>query len=263
MTDYSEYKKLYLLCFTEDTEEDAELLFKNVLSKAIMISENNEEGQPIAMLFLMDASIVENGTSSNYYYLYAACTLKKFRGRGMMSDMLDFSKNIAYERNRHFIALKPAEESLYNYYSRFGYQSVFTKKKFCFKNKELIESELIVESISCFKWNKNSVDFAIKHHEYYGGLSVQDSDGYLLYTVKDNKIFIKENTFSVEKFLNIINDLSVKNKTEIISAELPYYFPLKCDNTERIKSGMLLPVSKKSEILIESIDNANLSLTLD
>jgi hypothetical protein len=30
MTDYTQHKKLYLLCFTEDTKEDAELLFKNV-----------------------------------------------------------------------------------------------------------------------------------------------------------------------------------------------------------------------------------------
>ena len=70
MTDYTEYKKLYLLCFTDDTEEDAELLFENVLSKAKMISENNENGQPIAMLFLMDANIVNNTKVFDYYYLY-------------------------------------------------------------------------------------------------------------------------------------------------------------------------------------------------
>ena len=74
MVNYTEHKKLYLLCFTDDTEEDADLLFKNVFSKAKMVSKTDENGLPIAMLFLMDAKIVTDGIPLDYYYLYAACT---------------------------------------------------------------------------------------------------------------------------------------------------------------------------------------------
>lgn len=125
MTDYTEYKKLYLLCFTEDTEEDAELLFKNVLSKAKMISENNENGQPIAMLFLMDASIMENGTSSDYYYLYAACTHPDYRGRGIMAGLLEKAKKTAIQNNKLGIFLKPANPPLFKFYAKSNFLPYF------------------------------------------------------------------------------------------------------------------------------------------
>ena len=87
MTDYTQHKQLYLLCFTEDTAEDAELLFKNVFSKAKMVCEYNAEGLPIAMLYLMDAKIVDNGKKDDYYYLYAACTHPSYRGKGIMGSL--------------------------------------------------------------------------------------------------------------------------------------------------------------------------------
>lgn len=139
MTDYSEYKKLYLLCFTEDTEEDAELLFKNVLSKAIMISENNEEGQPIAMLFLMDASIVENGTSSNYYYLYAACTHPDYRSRGIMARLLEKAKETAIQNKKLGIFLKPANPPLFNFYAKSNFIPYFNVCKISTDSNKFIK----------------------------------------------------------------------------------------------------------------------------
>lgn len=139
MTDYTEYKKLYLLCFTEDTEEDAELLFKNVLSKAKMISENNEKGQTIAMLFLMDASIVENGVPYDYYYLYAACTHPNYRGRGIMARLLEKAKETAIKNNKLGVFLKPANPPLFNFYAKSSFLPYFNVCKISIDANDFIK----------------------------------------------------------------------------------------------------------------------------
>lgn len=235
------------------------------------------EGEVASVLFLLEGDMHIAGKDYPSYYLYAASTLKKFRGRGMMSDMLDFSKNIAYERNRHFIALKPAEESLYNYYSRFGYQSVFSKRKSFFKktktgtqipeyDSDLIFSELRNNAYSqydYFKWNKASVDFAVKHHKYYGGEIFSNRNGYILCSFDDNVLYIKENTFSREVLSDVIDYVLTDKEAEVICGEFPFEADYDCVSTEIIKSGMLLPVSEEADVIIKTLNNAYLSLTLD
>lgn len=220
-------------------------------------------GELASVLFLIDGDMHIGGGDYPSYYLYAACTLKKFRGRGMMTELLDFSKQIAYERGKYFIALKPAEKSLFDFYSKFGYQSVFSKKIISFNRKDLKIKESVNNSYSYFKWDNYSVKFAIEHHKYYGGFAIRDSDGFLLYTVNDGGLFIKENSFPTEKFFCIINELSIKHGTDNFRAELPAFSPLECDKDEIVKSGMLLPVSSDAEYLIDTVYNAYLSLTLD
>lgn len=125
MTNYTEFKNLYLLCFTDDTEEDAELLFANVLSKAKCICKKSENGVPIAMLFLMDADIVFNDIPTPFYYLYAACTHPDYRGRGIMGELLAEAKEEAVKNNKKGIFLKPANKSLFDFYSKYGFSPYF------------------------------------------------------------------------------------------------------------------------------------------
>ncbi len=138
MTDYTEHKKLYLLCFTEDTAEDAELLFKNVFSKAKMVSEYNEAGQPIAMLYLMDAKIVDNGKSDDFYYLYAACTHPDHRGKGIMGKLLEKAKAEAIKDNKKGIFLKPANPPLFNFYAKSDFLPYFNVCKVVMDRNDFI-----------------------------------------------------------------------------------------------------------------------------
>lgn len=233
------------------------------------------EGEVASVLFLIEGDMHINGKDYSSYYLYAACTLKKFRGRGMMSEMLEFSKNTAYQRNKYFIALKPAEESLYNYYSKFGYKPVFYTKKLVIDREKSIDTPQIKNNepvisvlrdnaykfYNYFKWNKSSVDYAVRHHKYYGGDIVINNNGYFLYYLDNDVLYIKENTFQKELFSDSVNETALKYGAEKTVAELPCGF--ECGNCEIIKSGMLLPVCDEANILIDRIDIAYLSLTLD
>ncbi len=236
-------------------------------------------GSIVSVLFLLEGDMHVKGLDYPSYYLYAACTLKEYRGRGLMAELLGFAKSIASERNKFFIALKPADESLYNYYSRFGYQSVFTKKsielnrvkkfekaEFSCKNscENLLETrDKIFDCTDYFKWNNHSINFAIKHHKYYGGEYFSSCNGYMLYSINDGVMHVKENGFTQENFIYYANFIADKFGAEIIRAELPHDFKIKSDKSEIIKSGMLLPVDNEADKLIKTFDNAYLALTLD
>ena len=70
-----------------------------------------------SMLFLLNGEI--NGYSCKY--IYAACTEKKARCRGLMGSLIEYAKEYCRSHGVDFIFLVPGEESLYSYYSRFGF----------------------------------------------------------------------------------------------------------------------------------------------
>jgi GNAT superfamily N-acetyltransferase len=121
-------KKLYLLCFTDDTVEDADFLFENVFSKAELLCEE-VDGKPISMLFLMDCTLNQKGKETPFYYLYAACTHPDFRGKGIMGGLLEKAKAFAEKKDKAGIILKPASPSLFKFYNNYGFESLFKVAK--------------------------------------------------------------------------------------------------------------------------------------
>ncbi len=261
-----------------DSEKDIRFFLDNhyKADNAVVYDSN---GEVASVLFLIDGFMHIKGKDYPSYYLYAACTMKKYRGRGIMSEMLEFTKNVAFNRQKFFVALKPAEDSLYNYYSRFGYQPVFSKKKAVFEltditdNTSIINNETDIDfsllrdnsfkSFDYFKWDNNAVDFAIKHHKYYGGNIAFNCNGYLLYSISDDFLYVKETTLPSCDIKKMASIIALKHGVNKIYCELPFYYGLICDNIKTVKSGMLLPVCEEAKDLILIIDNAYLSLTLD
>jgi hypothetical protein len=45
-----------------------------------------------------------------------------------MASMLEEAKKLAFSRKIDFICLMPGEKSLFDFYSKFGYKTVFSKK---------------------------------------------------------------------------------------------------------------------------------------
>lgn len=136
MKDEKRLKELYLASFTEDSTEDADFLFEKVFSKAKLIS-RKEDGKTVSMLFLMDCSVKINGRSLPFYYLYAACTDPKYRGKGLMGGLLDKAKAFAKESGRLGIILKPAKPSLFNFYEKCDFSPFFKVSKAVLDSREL------------------------------------------------------------------------------------------------------------------------------
>lgn len=238
------------------------------------------DGRIVSVLFLLDGMMHINGKDYSSYYLYAACTSKDFRGKGIMSDMLGFAKSLSISRNKQFIILKPGEESLYGYYEKFGYKSVFTKKTIKindnfnaveeiksennFLSDILISRDNLLNKTDYFRWDSDAIEFAISHHKHFGGECFLSKNGYIFYYVDNNILFIKENTLSDKsEFLKILSYLKNQYKTNSVIADLPFNYEIPCDKSEISDSGMILPLNKDAENLISGLKNAYLNLALD
>ncbi len=117
-----------------------------------------ESGELTSALYLIDGNLCgENG-----YYLFAAATLKKHRGKGCMASLLEKAKRFALENKKSFIALVPAEKSLFDYYSRFGYKTAFYAKR------EGIKNILSFEKTERFEWCDSHIEYIKAEHEKYG-----------------------------------------------------------------------------------------------
>ena len=238
------------------------------------------DGRIVSVLFLLDGMMHISGCDYSSYYLYAACTLKDYRGKGIMSDMLGFAKSLSISRNKQFIILKPGEKSLYGYYEKYGYKSVFTKKIIeinCninaieeIKSENNITSEILnsrdsmLYNTDYFKWDSDAIKFAISHHIHFGGECFLNSNGYILYYVNDKVLFVKESTLADKtEFLNVISHLKNQFKTDSVIADLPYDYKIPCDKSEISDSGMILPLNNNAKNLISDSNNAYLNLALD
>lgn len=259
MVDYTEHKKLYLLCFTEDTKEDADLLFKNVFSKAKMVSKTDENGLPIAMLFLMDAKIVTDGIPSDYYYLYAACTHPNHRGRGIMANLLEEAKKIAVNDNKLGIFLKPANPPLFNFYAKSNFLPYFNVCKINTSSEDFIKQyapELFnAQTKSLEDWyyvrkdflsniNSSYVDFSkeILTTAADGSVSVIAKNFGFVYEVRDGLLLVKEalcQKDSIKELFSAISYILRETGCSLLEIRLP---PLLMDQLTNFKD-VLQPFS--------------------
>lgn len=93
-----------------DTRDDIQFFLDCCEYKTVLLYYCDEA--LAGMLFLVDA--VVNGKKAKY--IYAACTDKKYRRKGIMTELLDFAKSCYSD-----IILIPADEELVKYYRNRGF----------------------------------------------------------------------------------------------------------------------------------------------
>lgn len=240
---------------------------------------NECDGKITSVLFLLDGYMHIKNNDYPSYYLYAACTLKEYRGRGQMAELLEFAKELSRYRNKYFISLKPAEESLFEYYSRFGYRTAFYKKSAVINLSDILSDSVtkseadgfILSDIrnnhfansDYFKWDETSVEYAVKQNEHYGGFIFKNCKGYILYDVNSEILTVKENTFPPGLFIDIIKTIALNHNSDNVKADFSVNFNCSALKFKIYKSGMLLPLNEDAENLFGILKNAYLGLTLD
>lgn len=261
-----------------DKEEDIRFFLDNrfIPENTVVFVEN---GEVVSMLFLLEGDLIIDNKSYSSYYLYAACTSVSQRGRGIMANLLEKAKETAENRGKYFICLMPGEPSLFDFYKRFGYKSIFSRKILSINNSDLNndckgiqseENDLLVETrknafggFNRFEWDENAIRFACKHHLLYGGKALVSCKGYALYSTNANELTVKEFTFSPDNLENAAAKLLSECKTDNIIIHLPSDYPTDIGRYEIKKSAMALAVKNDYEQIIEEVNNAYLGLTLD
>ncbi len=111
--DLAQIKSLWLSVFTDDDDNVVEYFYNNCLHKKCLGAFC--DGKLVSMLFLVDCSYCNKSGA----YVYAVCTLPEYRGRGISCSLIEYSKSLGFD----FLWLIPASKSLFEFYSRFGFET--------------------------------------------------------------------------------------------------------------------------------------------
>lgn len=116
INDKKELSSLWQMTFLEDSQVIEcffQSIFKNVITPVIKI-----DGEIVSSLFLLPCKIGKYEGKC----VYCAMTAYSHRGKGYMKELLDFSYNYCKENGFDFLFLVPAEESLFDYYAKCGFE---------------------------------------------------------------------------------------------------------------------------------------------
>lgn len=186
-SDYSEnaiLKNLWLECFDE-MPEAVDLLFDS-LNSITDIYCAKSDGIISAAVYLVQSSL--NGKKA--HYLCGAATKKDYRGKGIMSGLIEYALNEEKQFGCSFSLLFPASDRLYGFYDRLGYSALCFAQHSEYNRAELehfaacndVSSEDYKElQIKCFKenfllQNNKFIEFAKSYYKIYGE-KVIDSNG--------------------------------------------------------------------------------------
>ncbi len=238
------------------------------------------DGEIASVLFLLEGEMSIRGNKYPSYYLYAACTLKNFRGRGIMADLLSEAEKIAFSRGYDFICLMPGEKSLFDFYSKHGYKTVFSKKILTLNLNEILKQNTVEfnenNNLSCsemrnqvfadfdfFRWDEQSIKFAFEHTKLYNGKVFESCNGYCLYTVNSGVVYVKEFAFTHNNLHDVVRFIMTENGCETAVLNLPSKYKTEIGKYEIVSSAMMLCVNERSTAVFENLKNAYLGLTLD
>lgn len=226
-----------------DEYEYIDLFFKKAYFQSECFAEIKDD-EIISALYLLNAKIRCGGQVFTGRYLYAASTLPQFRGKGIMSELLKQVNEFAREKKLDFIALVPASDSLYNYYSKFGYDRAMYKYKISsLSQSDNYQSLYEIESASEFyKMRSSLADNMLFYDEVISEYAFDclKFSGKSFYRLSDKSYYIQ----GEELFYSLDDENFCHNlPKEIGSCEI---FSNKAFGTgEKVKNGMIHPINKK------------------
>lgn len=258
LIDKNRYKKslsdLWHRVFGDDYSY-IELIFNEKYEKDLLCFAELENEKAVAAFYLIKNTLKFNGEAFDGFYLYAAATLPEYRKKGLMSKLINEAQEYCRSNGFDYVSLVPSSDSLYSYYSRFGFKAAMHRIESRKPDlKQVLTSNEILDDINLFdvrsgykgnlmNFSKLSFGYALDclNSAEYKIIPVS-SDSYVIYSKKDKVVSefispydkLEENT---QKLLGMINDNDVT-----------VYSPFKLNGfaySEAKRYGMLCPINKK------------------
>ncbi|MEI6578198.1 MAG: GNAT family N-acetyltransferase [Eubacteriales bacterium] len=283
--DIEQIISLWQECFGDKKEYISFFLNRCFTSKNCLVYRENN--RIVSMLFLLEGNVKVAGEILSSFYIYAACTAKDYRNRGIMSRLIQWSIDYSELEQIDLICLVPSEETLFDYYARLGFLRYFKRKEFSLNRNQInaisencsetsnptIEqiTELRNNALSMtdyFIWDTNSVGYAILENELIGGKTVfakknETIVGYAIFIEEDEQVIIKE-FCALKGYTGSVTGLITNaSKAEKFFFSLQVNFPMTADNFFVRDNGMIKPISVMAEKHLINITNAYFGLALE
>ena len=180
-----------------DSDDYIELFFRKAYYDCECFAELDGD-KIISAFYLLKSSIRVDGKTYNGRYLYAAATLPEYRGKGLMSKLINEAVVYGEKERLDFIALVPANDGLYDYYGRFGFKEsmykymaeISLRLKNCSVITDAEDFGKIRNTSGCnmMVYNKIGTEYAFDCLKFSGAdvLAVSDS----VYYIDDEELFV-------------------------------------------------------------------------
>ena len=283
--DIQRLEYIFCMCFSE-SKENAQVYFKNLLDyKNAYVAK--VDGEICASLYLLDTFTVVDKVKYKSHYLFGAGTLAEYRKKGIMKKLIEYALNEAEKNGDVLSALLPANENLYSYYGKCGYEKTYKCKVKTFKykdiiidnKKEYVKNKTIFDNMSKLRFNRVSNISGSMHFskEYlhavddilslYGGGLLSFNSGYVVYYKDKNIVFMQEIMCEKGNLKNILSDFATAIKADEYKVRVPVAFEDELINQiQTIDFGMVKFLGDNKENnknLKERFNNAYLGLTID
>lgn len=232
-----------------DSYDYINLIFKPEYAKDILCFAELDGEKAVSAFYLIRNTLRFDNKLYNGYYLYAAATLPEYRKGGIMSELIREAQVFCKEKGDAFISLVPSEDSLYSYYSRFGFRAAMYCCKGTYKAPESNEAAPSLSDVSALEKIRQSFDgnLFFTTGDAFGycreclenaGIAFWESsdEGGILYSDEERLVL---------EFISPKTDFeSLKNKLPCGEWEInsPYELPF-CEDNKKVRYGMLYPVS--------------------
>lgn len=260
-----ELKALYLSCFDED-EKAADIIFSQILSKAKAYLAR-VDGETAAAVYLLPCSLSNGGDTVQAHYLMGAGTRENFRGRGLMSGLIKYALKDAASRGDLYSVLEPANPSLYNFYSRFGYRLAYQSSVFDFYPESYINSNsnfqlltknsfdtwaklrfnICMDIRGSVQWSESHLRSCCEVSAAYGGGVLGCEYGYAVFIENEDGFSVGELVCIPEKLNELLTALAYSLGADKLKVRCPVGITNKLGlDVQKIDMGMLLPLSGES-----------------
>ena len=187
-------KELWKYMFDDGTAGFCDFVFEQCKADDIYIVKNEEK---VASMLISMAEMQYKGQKG--FYLYSACTHPDYQGKGYMKQLVQYALADQASLGRSFCVLKPADETLFSYWEKLGFDNVTQVRKAEIEIKKNIwtNAQFDIVTASRFKVLRDKfceeklIHYSPKGYETFayshyisGGSTVETEDGYGVYYVE-------------------------------------------------------------------------------
>lgn len=231
----------------------------------------------VSLVHVFPMDIKLNNKIFKSSYIYGACTLSKYQGKGYMSRLLNFVEKDLKEKNRDFVFLVPETKSLVQFYEKLGYKNFFKMKIVEFANNEFknlckkrIKKEInfsyfslekfrgkLYNSINNVIYSLRDIKFAVDLYSFFGGKTVIIENGYGICVMDRNSLVIRDFTCQEKDAPYLLEEIykAFPNaKKYILRTEPSNKFFENYGKNEFY--GMIKPLKEKNIAVIDEIINS-------
>ena len=185
-----------------ENEDIAKFVFNDFASfDNILVLEKND--MIISMLIYVEVKLEKRKGA----YYYGLTTRKGYEKQGNMASLMQYANEICKQKEYEFIVLVPQSESLFNYYSKKGYETYFYIREFTHKIKDNLYANVKLDTItgksikelrnkfienSRIQLNEKSEIATLVDMYKNGGITVESKNGYGIFYKNNDTMFFEE-----------------------------------------------------------------------